>query len=301
MPSSITEILELLGFTTPFVYAVATYGFFHWLDKEASGPAKKAISGWLEPKEYDKAAVQAAILEIFDRVYTKPLLGWRAFFRSALITLVVTAVCIFEFGNLFTIPAYLIESPLVIGTILISSILTNIFADYCALFIIRRMLARGMSVVTAMTVGPLFGMILVFIVNVLRTWLSLEFLSQLIVTSRSVLRFILDNFLSFSNVAFHVSYFGIINFIINLIYDTFTFQTNVYSALNVAAFLVHLWLPFFALSVGLLKALNYILLATKRVQWFIKRGRDHPLDALGFVAAPIVFLVTVAAQMLTSR
>jgi hypothetical protein len=84
----LAEILKALGFTTPFIYAAATYGFFHWLDKKASGPAKRAISGWLEPREYDRAAVAAAIVELFDRVYTRPLLRWFAFVRSALITIV---------------------------------------------------------------------------------------------------------------------------------------------------------------------------------------------------------------------
>jgi hypothetical protein len=67
MPSWLSEVLKLMGFTTPFVYAAAVYGLFHYLDKKASGAAKKAISGWLQPKEYDKAAVAAAMVEIFDR------------------------------------------------------------------------------------------------------------------------------------------------------------------------------------------------------------------------------------------
>jgi hypothetical protein len=29
--------MKLLGFTTPLLYAAATYGFFLWLDKKASG------------------------------------------------------------------------------------------------------------------------------------------------------------------------------------------------------------------------------------------------------------------------
>ena len=49
------------GLHKPLVYAAATCGFFLWLDKKASGPAKKAIS--LQPKEYDRAAIAAAILE----------------------------------------------------------------------------------------------------------------------------------------------------------------------------------------------------------------------------------------------
>ncbi len=98
MPGWLAEVLKALGFTTPFIYAAATYGLFHLADKKASGQAKRAISGWLEPKEYDKAAVSAAIIEMFDRVYTRPLLSWRALFRSALITFAVTLIVLREFA-----------------------------------------------------------------------------------------------------------------------------------------------------------------------------------------------------------
>jgi hypothetical protein len=44
MRNWLTEVLRLGGFTMPAIYAVAAYGLFHWLDKKASGLAKKAIS-----------------------------------------------------------------------------------------------------------------------------------------------------------------------------------------------------------------------------------------------------------------
>jgi hypothetical protein len=100
MPSWLSEVLKLMGFTTPFVYAAAVYGLFHYLDQKASGPAKKAISGWLQPKEYDRTAVANSIIEIFDRIYTRPLFGWRAFKRSALFTLCMSAIFLYEFGRL---------------------------------------------------------------------------------------------------------------------------------------------------------------------------------------------------------
>jgi hypothetical protein len=80
------EVIKQLGIVTPFIYAAGTYGFFHYLDKQASAKAKKAISGSLKPLEYDRAAVAVALIEIFDRLYTRPLLGWRAALRSALFT-----------------------------------------------------------------------------------------------------------------------------------------------------------------------------------------------------------------------
>ena len=79
------------------------------------------------------------------------------------------------------------------------------------------------------------------------------------------------------------------------------YQLSISDVLVTTAFLVHLWLPFFALCVALLKGLNYVLLATKQVQWFIKQGRDHPLDALGIVGGTVVFVGAVAVQLFGSE
>jgi hypothetical protein len=42
------ELLKLLGFGTPFIYAATTYGLFHWLDANASDEGKAAISHLLK-------------------------------------------------------------------------------------------------------------------------------------------------------------------------------------------------------------------------------------------------------------
>jgi hypothetical protein len=70
----------------------------------------------------------------------------------------------------------------------------------------------------------------------------------------------------------------------------------VWMPLLLAAFVVHLWLPLFALSVMLLRVLNYFRRAVGAVQWFLKRGREHPLDAIGSVAASLVLIATVVIQ-----
>jgi hypothetical protein len=63
MAEPLTEALKLLGLATPFVYAAATFGLFHYFDEKISDEAKRAVSAWLQPKQYDNAAV----LEIFDQ------------------------------------------------------------------------------------------------------------------------------------------------------------------------------------------------------------------------------------------
>jgi hypothetical protein len=67
---------------------------------------------------------------------------------------------------------------------------------------------------------------------------------------------------------------------------------NVFTPFNVAAMIVHLWLPLFAICVIGLRLLNYIFVAAGWAQWFIKQGRYHPLDAVGYVAAILVFAGT---------
>jgi len=51
----------------------------------------------------------------------------------------------------------------------------------------------------------------------------------------------------------------------------------------------------------LLKGMGYVLAAAKGVPWFLKAGQTHPLDALGLVAAPIVFPLTVTVQLLVAK
>jgi len=336
MPPWLTEALKLLGFTTPLIYAAATYGFFHWLDKKASGPAKRAISGWLEPKEYDKAAVAAAVVELFDRVYTTPLLAWRAFFRSASITVVVTIIVIHELigiASFFTFddgadlepiienaadpepenaasePFFKKDAEWSIVTHAISEaaewsiiITINIVSDYLALFIIRRWLSRASRPVVALLFGPLLGIVLVTAIATLRTIIVVAFTYATAFIGTAISLYIYHNIApDWWRLLSVVG--GIIIEYLPSAYDLRTIYNHGTSigASNIAALVVHLWLPFFALCVGLAKGLHYFQSATKGAQWFLKRGKDHPFDALGLVAAPLVFIVAVAVQMLVSK
>jgi hypothetical protein len=100
MADPLTEALKLLGFATPFAYAAATFACFHYLDNKVSDEAKTAISKWLEPKRFDNEEVARATVEIFNRVYTRPLFAWRALLRSAAITTAIWLVFFYEHGLL---------------------------------------------------------------------------------------------------------------------------------------------------------------------------------------------------------
>jgi hypothetical protein len=275
MPGSLPEVLKLLGVTTPFIYASAAYVFFHWLDRKASGPAKRAISGWLEPREYDKAAVAAAIVELFDRVYTRPLLTWRAFSRSTIITFAVMVVSFYELVSLPNPKVW--DGSATMNTAIAIFIITNLVSDYIALFVVRALLVTmGLKPFKALLVGPTVGICLVILVIAAR-----DTFTVLITGSPSS---------AFTSAQSYIE-------------STLFYMRSLdeYRAMSLAALAVHLWLPFLASCIGLLKALQYLLLTVDRMKWFIKQGKQHPLDAVGFVAAPVVFIGAVAVQILVSK
>ena len=71
-------------------------------------------------------------------------------------------------------------------------------------------------------------------------------------------------------------------------------------ALMPAALVVHMWLPLFGLCVLLLRGLNYFRLAVGETQWFLKSGQEHPLDAIGYVGAGLVFVATIVVPYIVA-
>jgi hypothetical protein len=67
-------------------------------------------------------------------------------------------------------------------------------------------------------------------------------------------------------------------------------------ALTLPAVAVHLWLVLLAIGVLLAQAFGHFLRAAAWVQWFIKRGENHPLEAIGYVAAVVVLVFALIAQ-----
>lgn len=73
---------------------------------------------------------------------------------------------------------------------------------------------------------------------------------------------------------------------------------NYETVLLLPAFAVHLWLPLFALAAISAHAATWGLKAIGWMQWFLKQGQHHPFQAVGLVAAVIVFAVSATLQML---
>jgi hypothetical protein len=233
------------------------------------------ISGWLTPLGYGKDAIGAALLEVFDNLYTRPLFGWRAFLRSALFTIAISTVFLLEFYSDLVIPGRS-EGVDSYGSlwrnIFFPLLVTNIISDYASLFVVRRMLIVGRRTpLLALLLSPLMGMVVI---------LSLFYVRD----------FLLDHFSLFTaNLRSNI-----ITWLMSFFSDRILMSRNIV----LPALLVHLWLRLFAACIVLMKVLDGLLWTTARAQWFLKRGKDHPLDAIGYVAATLVFIGTYAARLL---
>jgi hypothetical protein len=162
----IGKLLEQLGYA-PFVYTAAVYAFFVWLDKELSEEAKAALVQTLKFKTLPNGQVARAIVEIFDRIYAYPLLRWRAFVRSLLFTLTVTAIFTFVVRDASGINTL---QYVTIAKAFLAAIIINGLSDYVSLFAIRPWLVKaGNRPALALIVGTLIGGSIVMFGAVLRS------------------------------------------------------------------------------------------------------------------------------------
>jgi len=72
----------------------------------------------------------------------------------------------------------------------------------------------------------------------------------------------------------------------------------IYLAFAQAGLFVFVWLPLFALGIVLIRMAAPLSWVVARTQWFLKDGKEHPLKAVGYVAAVIVFVSTAGWQII---
>jgi hypothetical protein len=65
------------------------------------------------------------------------------------------------------------------------------------------------------------------------------------------------------------------------------------------AFVVHLWLPLFAMAVMGAQLLVWLSKAVGWMESFLKRGRHRPFEAVGYVAAAITLIAATGIQVIT--
>jgi hypothetical protein len=276
MPELLKTLAEYFGWAVPFGYAGLAYGFFLWIDKELSDEAKAALARTMSLKDYKSEQVASALVEVFDRIYTYPLLRWRAFFRSLMFTTVVSAIWVFEQRNYYFGGTKLeIYSPLLLSGALSISLLFNVLTDYLSLFVIRPLLIRsGTKPVMGLALAAVSGATIVLAANSLRIialgiWVKLFQVIPGGPTLGDIWR-----------AAFSLHFAAL----------SFAFP----------ALAVFVWLPLFALGIVIVRLWTPLSWIVGTVQWSLKEGKEHPLKAIGYVAAFVVFVGTVAGRAVFS-
>jgi hypothetical protein len=64
--------------------------------------------------------------------------------------------------------------------------------------------------------------------------------------------------------------------------------------LAIPAIVVFVWLPLFGVGIAAVRFRNTLSMAVGRTQLFLKEGSEHPLKAVGLVAAVVVFIVAAS-------
>ena len=279
------EFFDLLGLGVPFYLAAATYAVFAWLDNNASDEATKVISSWLHGRSHNKLDLGNLIINAFDRIYTSPLLTLRAFRRSAAIStsawlLLYLVPLIFSqlwnrgedwnklinFRGMQLLP--LLFTGLVVAFFLI------VLTDYISLFFVRRFLWLAQAYpIRASTISSIIGLIVVALSYCVFLVLALLTMYYLV---PYVSNFCLDPF----------SMYDIVGKIKPV---TQPMLLAGFIVIMRPAFIIHLWLPLFALSSLIVQLIFWIFRAVEWAQWFLKQGDAHPLKAIGIVATIIVF------------
>ena len=237
-------------------------------------------------KDYKNEQIASALVEVFDRIYTYPLLRWRAFGRSLLFTTVVTAIFVLETTHLHDVR--LIDAIEIWPVGLIYNFLT----DYLSLFVIRPLLVRSSTKpVIGLVLGTVSGAAIVVAANFLRI-LAFLLLAPLLGAPGFCFSAV-DRIECFEPLFFA----GIVRLSALMPFALLSFRslTWVWPALAVFA-----WLPLFALGVVIARLLTPLSWVVGRAQWFLKEGNAHPLKAIGYIAGVVVFLGTVAGRAVFS-
>jgi hypothetical protein len=268
------DIAEALGLGTPFYFAAATYYFFNWLDRNASTQATQAISGWVRGQPYKRIDMRLAITAAFDRLYTSPLFRVKAFLRSATLSSIVWLAFLAIWAPVHLqlvrsgtpIPILITNYSTTLGSVILS--------DYISLFVVWRCLiiAAGHPIGAILLAGAIGSVVIIIIFILLGASLLVEDLFLINLVRPSAPRLTLGIL-----VGYTIKIGGVFG--------------TVFPAL-----VVHFWLPLFAIGALGVRFLYPIFRAIEWAQWFLKQGNQHPLRAIGVVAAVLVFAGTAIGK-----
>jgi hypothetical protein len=268
------DLFNYIGLGAPFTAAAGVYWLFHFLDKKAADAPRQAVASWIRGNSYKTIDLGDAFISSFDHLYSTPLFRFRAFGRSARLSLMVFVV----YRVFFTLLTRGSWANFFAGIATIALLI--IISDYLSLFVIRRCLVLskrfpGLSVMLAFIAGAIMISILLVL---------LRAISDIIFLSRVVPNF--DRW-----AALHT-------FVDDLRWGALTYSlTNLHAVLDVLpAFLVQFWLHLLLIGSLITSGLSAFLKATGFSQWFLQRGDEHPFEAIGLAASVFVFAVLTIAH-----
>ncbi|MGY3104219.1 MULTISPECIES: hypothetical protein [unclassified Bradyrhizobium] len=273
------QVFDLLGLSAPFLYASTTASFFAFADRRTSKDAKKTINEWLKPANVGAPAVSNALVEVFDRVYGKELLSWKAFGRSALISLVVTAIYILELRLAVRILNQKIGFDFFINWI--QPVLFNIVTDYIALFVIRKWLLRGgASPFFTLVFGAVIGMTIVLVFAMARAAATeLLVIAKLLIEAQT------------TNLTMTAPQYW---YVFKLVFHDYWDPSTWSESLVAPALAVHSWLLLFAIAVAALKLFNPFVRSIGWLQWLVANGKNRPIEVIGYIASAVVLIGSAA-------
>ena len=254
----------------PVALAAATYSLFVFLDRKASPAAKTALLAFLKREPYKVVDLRSAIIAMFDSVYAAPLGSSAALKRILYISVTVGILWLFYTGQALFLARMIMEGVFVLFGIgrLVGSVLTVFVSDYISAFAIRHALTRFSA-----------GLTSTLILGLLATILCIFFTTLIFVVILDIADSIAEG-----KLLLDIDYFPALRFFWGP------------SGPLLPAMLVHLWLPAFTAAALCLRLLPSLQRAMWRAIWFLERGRQHPFQAVGLLAAVLTFLGSAIAH-----
>lgn len=268
-------LLRLLGLGAPFVVAGAIYSLFRFLDNKASKAAKQAVASWIKGEKYKQLDLTAAIAGSFDNLYDAPLFRPKAFLRSVILS--VCALGIYYVLRRSTHEFFQV-SPQNLWKNVSLLMVPIILADYASLFLVRE--ALGFSKTSA------------WLSVLLAITSALVVLEALMVVFATAVVAIVGPTLDHRTMVEHLSEFF-------QCCGRNIFSNEISIQASVPALIVYAWLPLLLIGALINSGIAAFFKAVGFAQWFIKRGNQHPFEAIGITTSAIAFIAAAVWQVLS--
>lgn len=266
---TVEDVTRILGTASPVAAATAVYALFAFLDSKASSEAQQALGGWIRNENYSSFDLAIAVQRAFDNLYGRRLLSFQGLIRSAAFSIIA-----FSLYMLITMgfEDCCFELELMFGTLLPFIIIS----DYISLFVVRSGLALSRTYLPA-SIG----------VVIIGAAMSIELAGTMFQLSN----YVLDQ----ESYRWNVGKLWtdlkdtLAEFPLELLTPPLSWWTRL-----VPAVFVHLWIPLLLIGALANMVINGFFRATKFAQWFLKRGSQHPLEAIGMTASVFAFFGVAA-------